>query len=232
MNDDDAKFRLTVRHSFTLMEVMVATMILGLITVVIYASFARTLEIPQILRAVHEDYHRIRVAMNRISREVSMAYLSKHVNPNQDEGWRYIFRIKKENPGVRLDFTSLAHLRMYEDTPESDESEIGYFLMADPKNRDQTNLVRREQNHIDHEPGWGGEIEVLCENVVEFEVKAWKDEEEDWADEWDTTQIEQLDKLPKILSISLTTQDGEGKKTVYYTKTQIMMNAPLDLNKL
>ena len=147
--------RTRARSCFTLMEVMVATMILGMITTVIYASFAHTLEIPGQLREIHERYHKIRMAMNRMCREVNMAYLSKHINPNLDESPNYIFRIKDNSPGDRLDFTAFANWRRYENSPVSDQCEIGYFLKEDPEVRDQLNLVRRQQDYIDHEPGWG-----------------------------------------------------------------------------
>ncbi len=220
------------RSCFTLMEVMVATMILGMITTVIYASFAQTLEIPGQLREIHERYHKIRMAMNRICREVSMAYLSKHINPNQDESPNYIFRIKENSPGDRLDFTSFANWRRYENTPVSDQCEIGYFLQEDPEVRDRINLVRRQQDFIDHEPGWGGVVEVLCEDVVDFQVYAWKEEEEEWGEEWDSSQLEQSNTLPKIIRIELTIQDDEGERTTFYTKAQVMLNKPIDFNSL
>jgi len=225
-------FRMQRRASFTLMEVLVAITILGMISSLIYSSFARSLEIPPYIRDIQERYHKVRIAMNRMASEISMAYMSKHVDPNTEESPRYIFRVKKDDPGSRIDFTSLSHFKMYEDVNESDQCEIGYFLMRDPLDREKLNLVRREQKRIDQEPGWGGPIQVLCDDVVDFEVKIWDFDEEEWMEEWDTTQVEQFEKMPRIISLKLTILDENGKELPFYTKAKIVMDTALDLNSI
>ena len=75
-------------------------------------------------------------------------------------------------------------------------------------------------------------MEVLCENVVDFQVYAWKNEEEEWGEEWDSSQLEQSNTLPQILRLELTIQDEEGERTTFYTKTQVMLNKPIDFNAL
>jgi len=225
-------FSMYRRASFTLMEIMVAITILGMISSLIYSSFSRSLEIPPYIRDIQERYHKVRVAMNRMASELSMAYMSKHVDPNTEESPRYIFRVKKDDPGSRIDFTSLSHFKMYEDVNESDQNEIGYFLQPDPNDREKINLVRREQKRIDQEPGWGGPVQILCDDVVDFEVLVWNFADEEWMDEWDTTQVEQFEQMPKIISLKLTVLDENGKELPFFTKTKIMLDTALDLNSI
>lgn len=220
------------RRAFSLMEVMLAVTILGMISTLIYASFARSLEVPSYLRDLQERYHRVRIAMERMTREISMAYLSKHVNPNQDDAPQYIFRVKKGDRGSRIDFTAFAHLKMYEEAKESDQGEFGYFLEADPEMRGQWNLMRRAQNRIDHEPGWGGVKRVLTPDVVDFRVKVWNELDKEWAEEWDTSQIEQFEQMPWVVSLELTILDENEKEITFYTKAQIMLRAPVNLVSL
>jgi hypothetical protein len=118
---------------------------------------------------------------------------------------------------------------MYEDANESDQCEIGYFLEEDPDIRDQMNLMRREQKRIDFEPGWGGVKRVLAEDVVDFQVKVWNEFEKEWAEEWDTSQIEQFERIPQIISISLTIIDERGEEITFFTKAQTMLRTPLNL---
>jgi len=211
------------------MEVMVAITILGMISTLIYTSFSRSLEVPEYLRNIQERYHKVRVAMERMVTEISMAYLSKHRDPNSDEPPSYIIRIRENDNGDRLDFTALAHMKMYENVNESDQCEIGYFLEPDPDDSEILNLMRREQKRIDYQPGWGGIKQVLAEDVIDFQVKVWVEDEEEWAEEWDTTQIEQFEKIPKIISLELTILDENDEELTFYTKTKIMMDTPLDL---
>lgn len=220
------------RTCFSLMEVMIAATILGMISALIYTSFAKSLEIPQYLRNIQERYHKIRIAMNRITSETSMAYLSKHVDPNSEESSRYIFRLQNSDPGDRLDFTSFSHMKIYEEVNESDQCEIGYFLENDPDVNDQLNLMRREQKRIDHEPGWGGRKLILAEDVVDFQVKIWDENEKEWVDEWDTSQVEQFERIPKIVSIELTILDEEEREITFYTKVQIMMTKAIDFTTI
>lgn len=220
------------RRAFSLIEVMVATLILSMISGLIYGSFARSLEIPEYLRNIQERYHRVRIAMDRITTELSMAYISKHVDPSTDQGPHYLFRIKHMEPGDRVDFTSFAHMKMKEDANESDQCEIGYFLEEDPEQRGVYNLMRREQNRIDKDPGFGGKKLVLAPDVVAFHIEAWDELEKEWIKDWDTTQVERFEKLPKILAITLTVKDENDKEVPFYTKTQIMLNTPLDFNSL
>ena len=224
--------KITFRPGFSLMEVMVAITIMGMISTLIYSSFSRSLEIPEYLRDIQERYHKVRVAMDRMATEISSTYLSKHTNPNQEDSPKYIFRIKNDTPGDRIDFTAFAHMKMYEDVDESDESEIGYFLESDPEAKDVINLVRREQKRIDKDPGWGGRKQILADDVLGLEIKAWNSIEKDWVDEWDTSQVEQFERLPEMIQIELTILDEFGKEVTFYTKVQIMLRSPIDFTNL
>ncbi len=220
------------RGCFSLMEVMIAVTILAMVSTLIYSSFARSLEIPGYLRNIHERYHKVRIAMDRMTTEIPSAYLSKHVDPNTEESPRYIFRVMNEDPGDRIDFTSFAHMKMFEDVDESDQCEIGYFLEADPDIPDQYNLMRREQNRIDNEPSWGGVKRVLAEDVIDFQIKVWDELEKEWVEEWDTSQVEKFERMPQMISIELTILDENDKEITFFTKVQIMLTTPLDFNSL
>jgi len=214
------------------MEVMIAVAILSIISTLIYSSFARSLEIPAYLRDIQERYHKVRVAMDRMTSEIAMAYLSKHVDPSTDEAPRYIFRVKNHDPGDRVDFTSFAHLKLYEDADESDECEIGYFLEPGADNKDTLNLIRREQKRIDHEPSWGGVKQILADDVVDFQVQVWDELEKEWIDEWDTSEVERFERIPQMIALKLTILDENGKELTFFTKTQIMLRKPIDFTAL
>ena len=220
------------RGCFSLMEVMIAVTILSMISTLIYSSFARSLEIPQYLRDIQERYHKVRIAMDRMTSEIAMAYLSKHVDPATEESARYILRVMDNDPGDRIDFTAFAHMKFQEDVDESDQCETGYFIEEDPDIPDRLNLMRREQKRIDWEPGWGGIKQVLASDVLDFQIQVWDENEKEWVDEWDTTQVEKFERIPQMLSIELTILDEHGKEITFYTKAQIMLRKALDFTSI
>ncbi len=219
------------RGSFSLLEVLLASLILGIVSVMIYASFARSLEIPEYVRDLQGRYQSVRLAMSRILREVGMAYLSKHMNASNEEYPRYLFRVVREGDNSRLDFTSFAHQKVIEDANESDQCEVGYFVEED-RETGFLNLMRREGKRIDHQPGSGGPKEVLCENIVGFEVNIWNDLDKEFVEEWDTSKVEQFQKIPRVLEIVLTVKDEFDKEIRFYTKAKLQLTTPLDFSSL
>ena len=208
-----------------------AVMILGVVAVLIYSSFARSLEIPQYVRDLQERYQTVRQAMNRITREIGMAYLSKHVNPQVEEHPRYLFRVVRQGDDSRLDFTAFAHQKMYENADESDQCEIGYFLEEDPEISGVKHLMRREQKRIDHQPGSGGPKEIACPDVKRFTVRAFNELDKEFVEEWDTSKVEQYDRLPRIVEITLTVEDEFGQETTFYTKAKVNPDPALGLQQ-
>ena len=70
------------RRGMTLIEAMVAVVILSIITTVVYGGFSQTMRNKARLEEQADRAHVIRVAMERIVRELSQAFVSVHVNPN------------------------------------------------------------------------------------------------------------------------------------------------------
>ena len=66
---------------------------------------------------------------------------------------------QNSTPFDRVDFTAFAHRRTERDAHESDQAEVGYFVVADPDVPDKMDLVRREQTPIDIDPLKGGIVE-------------------------------------------------------------------------
>jgi general secretion pathway protein J len=213
-----------------MIEVMVAIAVLAMVAVLIHGvmdSLARGRK-GEGMRA--ERAHEGREALSRIVRDVSSAYLSMHA-PSTPAliTQKTAFVGKSSNPFDRLDFTAFAHRRTDRDSHESDQAEVGYFVVKDPEVTDKMDLVRREQTPIDFDPLRGGVVNVVAEDVEEFDVRYLDPMTGQWVETWDSTQITgQPNRLPLAIKIRLVLKGvGEGPQYSYTTKVFLPIQQPL-----
>ena len=99
----------------------------------------------------------------------------------------------------------------------------------DPDVDGKMDLVRREQTPIDTDPKKGGVVNVVAENVEEFDLKYLEPQTGQWLDTWDSTQVTgQPGRLPLEVSIRLVLKGvGDAPPTTYATKLTMPMQQPL-----
>ena len=159
-----------VLAGMSLVEAMVAITIFAIVATIVFGGFSQTMTNKRAVEAQSDRAHVMRVAMERMVRELSMAFVSVHINPNSIlVASRTIFHGHQQGRGSRLDFTSFSHRRLYRD-PE----EPGVYVLA-----------RREQSRIDDEPDRGGRVTILVEDVHSFELEYLDGVSLDWVDTWD-----------------------------------------------
>ncbi len=217
-------------RGMTLLEVVVAIGILAMVATLIHGvidSLSRGKK-GEGMRA--ERVHEGREAVARILRDMSSAYLSLHVPSIQAlMTERTAFVGKNSTPFDRVDFTAFAHQRTERDAHESDQAEVGYFVVADPDVPEKMDLVRREQTPIDMDPLRGGVVNVVAENVSEFHVRFLDPLTGQWVDSWDSMQISgQPNRLPLEVSVRLVLRGvGDGPSYEYAAKEFLAIQDPL-----
>ncbi len=214
----------------TLLEILVSISILAVIGLLIYGAFdsmsrGRKGEAMRADRA-----HQGRDAVARIVREIQSAFLSLH-NP-QAPGLitrTTAFVGQSGSPFDRLDFAAFAHKRFTRDAKESDQCEIGYFVVRDPEVVDKMDLVRREQTPIDIDPKRGGVVNVLAEDVETFDITYLDPASARWLEQWDTTQVNgQPGRLPLEVKITLVLKGvPRGPSYAFTTRVMLPMQTPL-----
>ena len=215
---------------FTLMEVLIAVSIVSIIGTLVYGSFARTFEARDLVNRVQERYHSVRLALERMSLEINMAFVYDCRERNSlmgDPKLRSMFTVEQEGKVDRMQFTSFSHLRLHRDSHESDQNLLTYYGEDDPQEPSRTNLMRREKLRFDGEPDEGGEAQVMCENIEGLDLEAWDDVKGEWVEEWDCQQIERLNTMPKMIKITLTVKDEAGKELPFTTIARVFANTPL-----
>lgn len=225
---------------FTLVEVMVSVAILSMVGVMIYSTVAVTLNSQKTAEQIHAHYHAGWVAMSKMVRDLTNAFISRHVGVMERN--RETLFIGRDD---RVLFTYLGHFRWFPEEPESDQGVVSYSVKSG-------RLIRREKTMIDDNAEKGGVEEVLVEGVKELEFEYWDPEQEDWVDDWKAeleetepvfldqadakafdvakkmTGLDQLDEfvLPPRVRIRLTLIDEELREYPFESEAQIMLRHP------
>jgi general secretion pathway protein J len=201
------------RHprGFTLFELLIAITILAMISMLLYSAFAGMKSTREGLNRIGDRYREGRLAMNRITRDLSSAYLSSHAPFDQSLiVLKTSFIGHGETPADRVDFNTFSHTRLDRDAHESDQAEVSYFGVTDPEDPDVIDLVRRVSSHPDVDPEKGGRIEVIATNIDLFELEYLDPLSNQWVETWDTTQaIGQPNRLPSQVRVILVLKEGE-----------------------
>jgi len=217
-------------RGMTLLEILVSIAILAMVSLLIYGAFDSMSRGKKGEEQRAERSRQGREAVQRMSREIQSAFLSMH-NPQLPALMTRTtaFIGQTGAPYDRLDFQAFAHRRVDKDAKETDQAEIGYFVVKDPDIVDKMDLVRREQSPADMDPKRGGVVNVLCEDVELFDIKYLDPMTGLWKETWDTTQLAgELNRLPLEVKITLTLKNVPlGTPNTYSTKFMLPMQRPL-----
>ncbi|HXX29596.1 MAG TPA: type II secretion system protein GspJ [Myxococcaceae bacterium] len=218
------------RRGFTLVEILVAVAITAMIGGVVAAAFTSAFRAKELVESEAERYRGLRVALERMVREIGAAYVSDRYDLRR-------YRDQNDRPtnfigaADRLLFTSLAHQRLYTDAKESDQMVVEYTVKTSsaPGARGRQDLMRRENPNLygDDRMERGGTEDVLLEDVKRLELSYWDSDKKDWVKEWDTRRLEKKSILPTRVRIVVVRADEDGREQKYVTETRVMLNTEL-----
>jgi general secretion pathway protein J len=219
-----------VRRGFTLLEILVAVAITAMIGAIVAAAFTSGFRAKELVESEAERYRGLRVAMDRMVREIGAAYVSDRYDLRR-------YRDQNDRPtnfiGARdrLLFTSLAHQRLYSDAKESDQMVVEYSVRSAnlPGARGRQDLIRRENPNLygDDRMDRGGTEDILVEDVKRIELSYWDSDKKDWVNEWDTRRVEKKSILPTRVRMVIVRVDEEGREQKYVTETRVMLNTEI-----
>lgn len=215
-------------RGFTLMEVMVAVAITALMGTIVAMAFQTGFRAKEVIEGEAEHYRMVRVALNRMAREIGSAFVSDRYDPKRyrDANDRPTNFVGEQD---RLLFTTFAHQRLYTDSKESDQAVVEYFVESSTEKgaRGRQDLKRRVNPNIGERMDRGGTTDVLFEGVKKLEFEYWDSERKQWDDEWDTRRNERKSFLPTRVRITVVALDENGKEARYTTQARIPLNTEL-----
>ena len=215
-------------RGFTLIEIVVAVGLTAFIGSTIGLIFSSTIAAKETFEAQAEKSRMLRVAMSRMCRELSAAYVSDRYDSKR-------YRDAYDRPTNfigerdRLTFTTFAHQRLYADAKESDQMVVEYSVKASPDRaaKGRSDLVRREKAVLEERMDRGGTEDSLFEGATKVEFEYWNSERQQWESDWDTRRKERKSVLPPRVRISLYAKDEAGKEVRFTTQTRILLNTEL-----
>ncbi len=199
------------RRGFTLVELLVAIVVLSLISMLIYSAFASMKRSREGIERVDDRYREGRLAMARMTRELQSAYISLHAPINTSLlVQKTAFIGSTGTPADRLDFDSFSNRRLDRNSHVSDQCELSYFGSSNPDLSGVTDLARRVSTTLDTDVKKGGRIEVLATDIDLFDLSYLDPLTGNWLDTWDTTQAVtgQPARLPVQVRIVLVLNGG------------------------
>ncbi len=203
-----------------MIEVAAAITIFALVVTAAYASFISAMRTKQYVEDHAEKYHAARLALHRISRDLSSAFL---VTTRRD-AWPLFSgedNASEGRPMDRLLFTSFSHVKYVKDADESDQCEVEYYGDLDQES-DFYNLYRRESKRIDDKPEESEEKDTLLfiENILGFDLE-YMNEDGEWKEDWDSDSLQQANKIPVAVKITLILPRPEEGEESYATIVNI-----------
>jgi len=218
----------------TLVEVMAALSVFAFVSTAIYSGFVQTMKIKQRVEQQMDRYHEIATGLERMAREITMAYTSAQAMSNPDESLRSVrtcFVGSEASDGGRLDFTSFSHRRLYRNAHESDQNELSYFVTDHPEDSSRKVVARREQRRIDDDPQTGGQSQILIDDVVELSFSYLDPLTGEWITTWDADPDgTHPNRLPAQVEIKITVPDplGRGSDKTFGTRAVIPLRFALN----
>ncbi len=218
---------MTRARGFTLVELMIAVAITATLGAMTVGAFAQIDHASQVARDQSERYDAARLALSRMAREVSMAFLSDDYDRNRfgnAPDRRPTLFVGREDQVL---FTTMAHQRLYQDAKESDQAVVEYTLESDPDSSGEQALFRREKVHLDDEPDRGGRKDLVAAHVVSLTIAYWDQKRSDWAREWSTRSVENANALPSRVRFTLEVKLADGRVERFATESRIEVRTVL-----
>jgi general secretion pathway protein J len=217
-------------RGFTLIEVMVAVSILAIVTTLTWTSFKQTFSTKSQIEAQAGRYRTVRLALDRLARELSMAYVSQDEDTLQAER-RTRFVGKAHADIDEVTFSYFGHQRLYQDANECDTALVAYYSARDRNDSRKINLMRRETRRLSNLKidDQAGEADIVCDDVVRLKLDYYDVRQKDWRTDWATTSSDgQPDRLPGKIRITLTVHDERGVEVPFQTEVRLAMAEPLN----
>ncbi|HID69098.1 MAG TPA: type II secretion system protein [Desulfobacterales bacterium] len=208
-------------RAFTLLELLMAIAIFGMVIGLAYSSFNATFHIITNAESQTETYAKARMAMERIMGDLESYYPGKEM----------IFQGTTDTIGGKradtLQFSSTAHIQLHPDTPHLSQVLIHYQVEEDPDS-DSLLLYRKEEsiqsedelkNTTKDSPGL-----LLCDNLEEVAFDYRNKDGED-LDSWgnDEGKVKDIQSLPYLITITLRFNDGEDNEAGTLFKTSLTL---------
>ena len=213
------RFMKKITHSgFTLVEILIAIFILGLVMATVYVSYSGIMKTSHQMEEESDIYKMARMSMDRMIKDLSSL---------QTNAGSFDFRAEKRPLNNRefyyLSFWSASHLAFSENDEEGRPATISYYVQED-EGGDTFSLWRSDVagTKPEKESNQAGEF-VICRNIDSWKLKFY-DSTGNELESWDSSSLnEQKGKAPASVKIELVLANLKDKEKPYKFMTKVFL---------
>jgi general secretion pathway protein J len=202
------------RTGFTLVEILIAVFIFGIVITTIYTSYTGTSRVVNETEYQADIYRMARITLERIHEDLESVYITQGADGepsglDEENGGASDFIGEDAEINGRdadsLRFTSRAHVVFSERDQVTGTAEIEYYIS---ENDEQGHLVlyRSDTPELAAAPREGTGGLVLCEKLASVNFTYYDANWEEHTN-WDSTAEGFKDTIPKLVSVSLEFQN-------------------------
>ncbi len=197
---------------FTLIEILLAVGILGIIFSMVYWTFDKTYDVIEGLQMETDRFRSVRLSLNKMSEEISSVYWR--------EGYKdslFISEDIEENghPRDSLRFMSASNYGSSAGGNESDMNIISYYLEKEEKG-ETYKLMHSEIRNIFSAKDEDREAYELGESLIGLNFRYFNGT--DWVDSWNSDEFK---AVPLIVEIKIIIKDAGGADKSFTTLKEI-----------
>jgi prepilin-type N-terminal cleavage/methylation domain-containing protein len=210
---------------FTLVEVLLALLMFGIISAVIFTTFSAVVDGVEQGQESGEFYRVGRVALQHMAQEVSSAVLYEMgsddplVTQVPSIGIKGTDEESDGQPHDSIDFVTIPYRRFSLDVPTDEFCDIAYYI--DKNEEGVSALFREDDCHVDEERRDGGTKLELAEDAVGLDITYF--DTTDVYDEWPPDQGDEA-SLPCRVRLALTFQRPPKDARSFVTTVTLPMN--------
>jgi len=196
-------------YGFTLIEILIAVLILAIVLLTIFTSYTGTFSIINETESQADTYEMARTALGRMLEDLESIYFSKTARVLEPDGEtiqpaRFVGENKeiKGRSADSLRFLARAHLAFDEEDENLGVAEIIYYVK---KNDDGDSMVLYRYDTLEFEETLTKDKEglILCEGLLSVNLTYYDKNGEVYYNSWDSTVGDFIDRLPAMVSIEL-----------------------------
>ncbi len=211
----------SMENGFTLIEVLLASFILALIGTMTFSSLFATFKTQKTIDDRTELQEVGTASITKIRDDLTQAFFVESARTLT------VFKGEHQADKDRLEFSTMTHSPANLESKESDQTLVTYMTESMPGEAGLFRLRRRETRFLTDRPERAGDFVTLAERVVAFTLEY--NDGQNFKNTWDTKAVETLNRLPKLVRVTLKLRDERGREETYETITDIAMQDGLSV---